>query len=215
MSNQELHLPITPSIAICGGCSNITFETSCKTYSTGWYCNYTLPLGGPVSLENLTNSKAFEEGTAVRLFSGSDFSGGAVYNESDHLYTANFAVIGAPPNNYANQKWSYTVASECALWMCVQACGSKMVNSNLSQSTVQTISQMANLNLTNDPDRGFNYYPTEHWNFQDLPAEMCPRPNANYTVGKYMWVNIVHHLSINVFNGSVLYYPVDQIPSSD
>ena len=86
---------------------------------------------------------------------------------------------------------------------------------NLSQSTVQTFSQIANLNLTNDPDRGFNYYPSEDWNFQDLPAEMRPRPNANYTVGKYVWFNIVHYPSINVFNGSVLYYPVDQTPSSD
>ena len=165
-----------------------------------------------MSLGNLTNSGAFEEVTAVRLFSGSDFSGGAVYNESDQLYIANFAVIGAPPNTYANQKWSSTVASECALWMCVQAYESKMV---LSQSTVQTFSQIANLNLTNDPDGGFNYYPSEDWNFQDPPAEMRPRPNANYTVGKYMWFNIVPYPSISVFNGSVLYYPVDQIPSSD
>ena len=29
-----------------------------------------------------------------------------------------------------------------------------------------------------------------------------------------MWFNIVHYPSINVFNGSMLYYPVDQIPSS-
>src|SRR5579859_3290104 len=124
--------PITPSLAVCAECSPSKYEENCDSI----FCNYTMPSGSQVRLEN--PGEDYEQGGFAVLQSH-----GAKYNASlqDKLYIANFDVIGWPylesPQNASTQRLT---ASECAMWMCVQAYNISTRSNRQSQTIVQTIS---------------------------------------------------------------------------
>ena len=129
---------------------------------------------------------------------------GTVYNTSDEhrIWLANFDVFGTP---YYTQTEGYleslpnenAIASECALWMCVQAFKTNTINTNQIQTIVQTFSQVIN---SSDPGM-FNL--TDYYVFSTLPAEMNPRPQASYTVDISAKTEFSNSLSM--FNGSLLF----------
>ena len=139
-------------------------------------------------------------------------SPGAIYKQNDsNLYISNFEVVGSPassrnPQYYPPWTNSSIVASECALWMCVQAFGSSTINANQTQVVMQEVSQ--GRNATALAQTGGNF------TFQDIPSEMNPKSDANYTIGWEGWMAFRIYLE-PMFNGSASSYPESRKASSD
>ena len=143
-------------------------------------------------------------------------SPGAIYQKNDsNLYISNFEVVGgvADSSGASSVPWpnSSTVASECALWMCVQAFEMNMVNANQTQAVMQEFFQIQNKTTTID-DSGSPYYGS--FTFQDIPRRMNPRPEGNYTVGFFAFHAFQNYLG-TMFNGSVRLMPSSTVASSD
>lgn len=133
--------PITPLLAVCGACVNLTWQLKCGFNLTtdlefGKYseCQYALPSG---EIANISNVIMADMGIGFQVFP----SVGHTYKKSrtDILYIANFEAVGAP--NGSHRDWmpansSSTVASECALWMCIQAYETKQINGAQNQTVV-------------------------------------------------------------------------------
>ena len=143
-------------------------------------------------------------------------SPGAIYQQNDsNLYISNFEVVGSPlsPSELVSGPLdkSNTVASECALWMCVQAFEMSMVNSNQTEVVMQEFSQAENATTVFSPDGklGISTIP-----FHDIPSTMNPRPDANYTVGTGAYWAFRLYLS-SMFSGSVSPQQESTVASSD
>ena len=207
--------PITRSLAICGECSNSTYQQSCgetlnnltvtlggeimNNYTSPVY-RYTVPSG---AVANLTDFGQQSEGIGFQVMA----SLGAVYNMShtDRLYIANFDIVGAPANSYAAPSQSI-VASECALWISVQAYETRMVNSNQTQLIVQSFSQVINSDISS--------LDIDDVTFLNLPAEMNPRLHTNYTVGTLAAIAFQEYLP-TLFTRSFILNLESQSPSGD
>jgi len=176
--------PVTPSLAICGQCSPSTYEIHCNNYS----CNYTMPSGSIITLI----SPGTSEGPGFAVKSGT----GGKYNSSlhDKLYIANFDVVGASymslSQGFSNQT---TTASECAMWLCVQAYNVSTRSNHQVQTTIQTFSS---INSTPTDEIGL-----ANFTFPTLPAEMNATPNTNYSVSALGALGFQDTLSA-MFNGT-------------
>ena len=91
-----------------------------------------MPSGSTITLVNLTQDLRSIGEDAFRVMPGK----GAIYNSSDpsRLYVANLDIFGVPETN-AN-----TVASECALWFCVQTFNTTVTGSNQQQNVLESFS---------------------------------------------------------------------------
>ena len=141
-------------------------------------------------------------------------SPGAIYQQKgSNLYISNFEVVGGLANSSGLESvpWpnSSTVASECALWMCVQAFEMSMVNADQTQVVMQEFSQIKNAN-TVLVDGGL----FDNITFQDIPSTMNPRPDGNYTVGTGAYWAFQYYLS-PTFSGSVSLRAESKVSSSD
>ena len=196
--------PITPSLAICGACSNSTFRESCPpghnkdTSAPGpvdGSCNYTLPSGSKAFLtSNIDGYGAY----SFQLTS----SKGAMYkkNDTNRLYIANFDIV--------NARASPTQAYECALWMCVQAYETKVLDSKQTQRSVQTFSDM----VTSDP--GNEHGGSDNLTFREIPIAMNPMPLIQYTVGVTAQLGFETYLD-DLFNGNISYNVESYTSSTD
>lgn len=157
--------PITPSLAICGQCSPSTYEIHCDNI----FCNYTMPSGSIITLVGPDSTEG--PGFAVRP------GAGARYNSSlyDKLYITNFDVVGAPylslVQGFSNQT---TRASECAMWICMQAYNVSTRSNHQVQTIVHTFSS-----INSTPTYGSVF---SNFTFPTLPAELNAIPNTNYSV---------------------------------
>lgn len=178
--------PVTPSLAVCGQCSPSTYEIHCDYYS----CNYTMPSGSIITLISPGSS----QGPGFAVQSGT----GGKYNSSlyDKLYIANFDVVGAPykelSQGFSNQT---TSASECAMWLCVQAYNVSTRSNHQVQTTIQTFSS---INSTPSGNAVFAIF-----TFPTLPAEMNAAPNTNYSVSALGAKGFKDTLS-TMFNGTAV-----------
>ena len=209
--------PTTPSIAVCGACSNTTYQQSCdltdqaiSTKEREPLCHFKMPSGNIANLTDFGNQYATNEAAVILQVMPSP---GAIYKQNDsNLYISNFEVVGSPssPLFPATVPWtnSSTVASECALWICVQAFGSSTINANQTQVVIQDFSQIRN---TTAIAQGHSSDP---FTFHNLPSEMNPRPDANYTIGFMGWNAFQFYLG-PMFNGSVSLWPASTKASSD
>jgi hypothetical protein len=176
--------PVTPSLAICGQCSPSTYEIHCDND----FCNYTMPSRSIITLM----SPGASGGLGFAVKSGT----GGKYNSSlnDKLYIANFDVVGAPymslAQGFSNQT---TKASECAMWLCVQAYNVSTRSNNQVQTTIQTFSS---INSTLTDEGVYNNY-----TFLTLPAEMNATPNTNYSVS-FLGAGGFHDTLSTMFNGT-------------
>jgi hypothetical protein len=156
-----------------------------------------MPSGSQVTLEN--PGEDYEQGGFAVLKSN-----GAKYNASlqDKLYIANFDVVGWPflesPQSASTQR---VTASECAMWMCVQAYKVSTRSNRQSQTIVQTISSLnatlqtfSSINATRSYEEYYNY------TFPSLPAEMNAMPDKNFTVA--FWGAETYSSTLDTFNGT-------------
>ena len=172
------------------------------------YCNYSLPSG-----TNFTSSRANGVfGTIFHLSDlVSNNTQGDVYKQSIpsdslgpyvslenktpdevgdvQLYTANFEAIYTPWNSSGlglSQIASVDTqvfATECALWLCVQAYDVSVSSGRLSQSMVRSWSKAHYRGLQGD---NFNV------GFSDLPAEFNVAPSSNYSVSLDALTNLFY-----------------------
>ena len=171
-----------------------------------------MPSGNKVNLGNLAEVGIMFELVSFQVMQ----SPGAIYQpNASNLYISNFEVVGSPPNTsdsgFVSLLNSSIVASECALWMCVQAFEMSMVNPNQTQVVMQEFSQFRNSTAatTLGGTLGISTIP-----LQDIPSTMNPRPHGNYTVGLGAYSAFKAYLS-PTFNGSVDLREESMISSSD
>jgi len=211
-SEYNCDWPTTPSLAICGGCVNSTFEMSCtrsadlssEPTSTAT-CVYNMPSGYTA---NLTNFDEIDTGVGFRVFQSQGFHYPS--NDNDTLYLSNWEAVGAPANSVGSTQWQNqtTVASECALWMCVQS---------FEASQAYTIQQMQEVNesfsKTNTATRQTNA-PGNNISFLALPEEMNPPPNQNFSISGLALLSLTEYFA-SMFEGNITFNQADQSPSSD
>ena len=198
--------PRTTSLAICGSCSNSTYQLSCNTAADDQIkaqggvvdpiCSYTMPSGEVANLSHLGGS-----GFQVMQ------SEGAAYNSSNSsmLYITNFDLVGAPGNS-VQFSWlpSNTVAAECAMWFCVQAYDIIVFNTQQTQ-----ISQ--NFSKVVEPSQLGLF---SNFTFLDLPAEMDHRHDSQFNITLGAVVAFKNFLN-STFSGNVSLNTESNTASSD
>ena len=204
--------PITPTLAICGGCSQSTYQKSSSCFTAASYtewrqhptqsCTYTMPSGGIATLS--LDSSAFQVMP----------SKGAFYNTSDSsmLYIANFDLIG-----HATSWSSNIVAAECAMWFCVQAYDIKV-------TTTQQTQLSQNFSKVVGPSPETDYGVFSNYTFLNLPAGMNQRYHSQFivtSISASSYENFLKplfngtvHLESNNSDGTAL-TEVEPFPSSD
>ena len=132
----------------------------------------------------------------------------SVYNTS-RLDFAAFDVFGAPYENFASS-WpnSSTTSSTCSLWMCVKSLSVTTQTSSQIQTVNSTFSKTAHI-LSADDILGSGSV-----NFANLPAEMNPRPGANYSVDALAFLALQEFI-LSLADGNVTLNLESQLPSSD
>ena len=100
--------PLTPTLAICGGCVKSMYQTKCFPSScTGSVdktcvypgCNYTMPSGSVATLFNFDWHSRFQPDTALQRTVFQVMQGAGSFYGSEHpsrLYLTKFNVFGAP-----------------------------------------------------------------------------------------------------------------------
>ncbi|KAK4695801.1 hypothetical protein P7C71_g2009, partial [Lecanoromycetidae sp. Uapishka_2] len=179
---------------------------------TNTTCVYEMPSGAQASLSNFGVNPT--NGYGFQVFQ----SPGATYNASqtDRLYLANFEIVGAPfhtlgPQFQQNDSRS-TIASECALWMCVQSYNSTMTSGKQEYSNISSFSTVGNSNISSLREQSGGFL----WNitFIDIPQEMNPAPGINYTISGFAYEALTQYFD-PLFNGSIHFNPGSELPSSD
>lgn len=157
---------------------------------------------------NLTNFAEASQGAGFQVFQSTE----AVYraDSTDVLYIANFEVVGAPNNSLEWTPWQnkMTVASECALWMCIQAYETKQVNGNQSQVVIQEFPTVHNSSL------GIGSVLSNNVTFEDLPTAMNAKPNTKYMVSGGAVLALQQYFG-TFFNGTIFLNQQAQLASSD
>jgi hypothetical protein len=179
--------PVTPSLAVCGACSASTYHLACDDT----FCNYTMPSGSVISLIN-PEKVSGGTGFAVVPGNGSKWD----FNLHDKLYIANFDAVGASDRSLVQGFNASTAkASECAMWLCIQAYDVTTRATHQVQTIVHTFSY---INSTPVSTSVFDNY-----TFPALPAEMNPTPDTDYNVSVDGWQQFSSTL-IGQFNGTAM-----------
>ena len=198
--------PITPSVAVCGKCSSIEYQTNCKNE----ICYYTMPSGNIINLTDPTSVTSHQ--VIFRTVSNQeDTYTSSSYNDSqiNRLYIAKFEVFGAPYDRNAIEApgdgpfpWpnSSTIASECAIWMCVQSYNASQVDGNQKESITSEFAQFIDFNV--DPHDVQNY--------------TFLRPYSNYNINSIASDAMTEYLhETGYFDGSITIGGGGQDPSND
>lgn len=130
--------PITPSLAICGGCAPIfPVDTNCNSTA----CNFTMASGSVFELTTFPNT--FAEGVGFQTME----TRGQHWNMSvmDHLYITHFDMMGAPYNSIAGTATAANMrnASECALWWCINEYNTSFSSGQQTQHVVSSFSEIS------------------------------------------------------------------------
>ena len=199
--------PITPSVAICGGCVETEFSTSCNYDASGispGICNYTLPSG---EIANLTNrNSSGHVGTALKVFGSPGFH--FKKSQTDKLYLSNFEAVGMPAGTRTGDiSWQNTTdqAYECALWACVQAFETWQVNSNQTQVVRRSWDKVDDSSFRDVND---------NVTFVDLPKDMNIQMGDNFSFLQLAAVSLINYLE-PLFDGNINVTVDAQFPSSD
>ena len=161
--------PITPSLAICGGCVDTTFTLNCDES----VCNYTTASGAVASLSNFKSLSS--QGVGFRVVKSKGFHYQSA--QLDQLHLSNFEAVGARANIYSTdfKNNDSIVAQECALWMCIQSFETWTVSSNQTTAVRETF---AKINPFNSTSARF----ISNVSFTPLQDSMNPHPDASYNV---------------------------------
>ena len=194
-------------MAICGACVNSTWQLKCggnPTPDIGFGCQYVLPSGGIANITNIGGSVA---GVGFQVFP----SVGHTYKKSrtDVAYIANFEAVGAPNNSH--KAWepannSLTVASECALWMCIQAYETKYANAVQTQTVVNEYYTVDNTSKAGDWEYDIN--------FVSIPSEFNTMSTSVYSIYSPALMALREYYD-SLFNGNITLGVLSQTPTSD
>ncbi len=175
-----------------------------------------MPSGNILSLDNPAQTDYQQRVFTVQPDEQDTYTSSS-YDDSqiDRLFIAKFDAFGAPydPNapaavsGDAPYSWSNssTIASECALWMCVQTYNASQVHGNQTESITSEFSQFVS----------FSVDPHDHENYTFL------QPYSNYTVNAIASDAMTEYLQgtddggTDYFNGSIQLGGGGQNPSSD
>ncbi len=206
--------PITPSLAICGGCVNTTYKLKCSSDSSPGVvgrCTYQMPSGKSIHLQKTGDKTPTEISTDFSVIPSSGFHYNA--NDTDKFYLANFEAVGAPANmNLTTLKQDSVVSSECALWICVQSFESLQRNSNQTSTNREGFSKIQPDSRQNSicqmGDSSYNMI------FEPLPPSMNPPAGINFTFNSIAACGFTYYFP-SLFNGSVNRLRDIPGPSSD
>jgi hypothetical protein len=216
--SDECYWPTTPSLAICGGCVDSTFEISCNrstdlsSESNGGQeptstatCVYKMPSGYTA---NLTNFAEIDMGVGFQVFQSEGFHYPS--NDNNTLYLTNWEAVGAPANSVGGTPWQNqtTVASECALWMCVQSFES--FHTNTIEQTQVVKDSFSKIDTATRPAHGL----VNNISFLALPEEMNPPPNQNFSIFGLALLSLTEYFA-TIFEGNITLSQAEQNPSSD
>lgn len=156
--------PTTPSLAICGECSDTTPDIVCVK---GGNCTYTMPSGTTAKIGNYPQSA--DGFTLIQVMQGK----GSSYRKDDTsmAYLTNFDVVGGPVAGN-----STLIAAECALWLCVTAWATNTLSGSQSQVSLGEYSHLSNQSF--GPSFSHNL---SRFGFSNLPSNMNAPPNSNFT----------------------------------
>lgn len=193
--------PITPTMAVCGECRNVSYTDSCNST----VCEFTMATGTVMHLANWFNGEA-TYGVGFQVVSRTVNPIG-----TRRLDIALFDILGGPYDSYT-QGWpkSETLSSTCSMWMCVNAL-SVTTNSNSQTQTLNASFSKTARVLTEEIIYGNE---GGYINFAELPAEMNPVPGANYSVEWLANIALTEFMA-PMTNGSVILNLESHIPSSD
>ena len=200
--------PLTPTLAVCGGCIKSKYQTNCfhSVTLSEPCCIYTMPSG---SVATLCNMEAAGEGTGFQVMQ----SKGSFYESQDpsRVYISNFDIFGAPFGTRTLDLWSNisTISSECALWMCVQALNTTTSSTRQTQLSIQDFASVINSTQFDDGSDG-----SDNITFMALPPSMSPRTQATYNLSEFAILYLQGYLS-QMINGTVILNEVSSSPSSD
>lgn len=155
-----------------------------------------MPSGNVVNLTNPTYVATYGQVVFRTVSNQGDTYTSTSYNDSniDRLFIAKFDVFGAPydPNATAAETYSWpnssTIASECAIWMCVQTYNASQVDGNQKESITSEFAQFVDFNV--DPHDSQNY--------------TFLQPYSNYTVSSTSSNAMTEYLQgTGYFDGSI------------
>ena len=178
---------------MCGACSNTTYQRTCtfgdEMDHSPAFCQFELPSG---NIANLTNPAYLD---SLDSFNNPSYSfrimRGPTEDYTSHV--TQFDIIGSTAN-FAAWPNSSIIASECALWMCVQAFETSMINTHQIETVGQEFSQVAAAINPNDS----NLY------FLDIPSTMNPRPGAGFLF-HIPNLSALQGYLYHMFNGTMTY----------
>ena len=148
--------PSTATLSVCGACThNVSYQTVCVPHDCVEIrdggeceptCNYTMPSGSVATLLNFTHGADTLGGVGFEVIP----SDGAFYNSSDpsRLYIVNFDLFGAPASQVYQDRifepWANesTIATECALWFCIQTIDTSITNTQQKDSVIGVYSSI-------------------------------------------------------------------------
>lgn len=174
-STGQCSWPIIPSLAICGGCTDVTTNvwyncTNVSNPTTESYQNCTYHLTDAYgldieviwALEGNGSEYAIGDTPAFR----SSYFANPQYNESDLLYTSNFYMADASKTHVPSVQ-----VHGCALWFCVQAYNITVDNGTQSQEIVGNWSRTLSFNFS-----------TGYLNFTEIPASFNIPSDTDFAV---------------------------------
>jgi len=157
---------------------------------------------------NLTNFAEIDMGVGFQVFQ----SEGSHYpsNDNNTLYLSNWEAVGAPANALGGTRWQNqtTVASECALWMCVQSFETFETVTN--QQTQVVKESFSKIDTATRPARVL----ANDVSFLALPEDMNPPPNQNFSIFGLAALSLTEYFA-TLFDGNITLNQGEHNPSSD
>ena len=158
--------PITPSVAVCGGCVDSALDVTCAS----GVCLYKTPSGYNTTLKDFSDDDDDDRKIGHAFHSAPTNGYHYNRNSSERLYIANFEIVGLPQNIFQGGKMSPSLpvnaraslqkeswrASECALWACVQAYKTERINGKQSQIVQQTWEKISQADATRSNNLPYN-----------------------------------------------------------
>ncbi|CAI0644526.1 unnamed protein product [Colletotrichum noveboracense] len=187
--------PIIPTLGVCGACVNTTDEIIID--GLGGSCNVSTPSG-----IKFTGGCGNEwEGTKFMVGAGSGKVFSLVpeapgHSEAPHIIV-DFGALGIPPgvNNTMGPLHEGLVATDCALWYCLQAHKVSVVEGKLTDEIVKTWSKV-------NESEGL-----ESYNFLQAPSEPFNLdPDERYYIAQHQMSTVQDYLSNQNISGTVARY---------
>lgn len=186
--------PITPSLAMCGGCTDVTNLTTKAPALAKDTAIYTLPDGTTFHTIDDAAPDISNMGSGLTALLNVSASDGYIYNHRQisenqlpgRIYAANFNVAHAKlPVQFLGEAGNLTALSmhECALWFCVKAYNISYASGKRNVEVVGEWDQ-ASPYLYNSSIHETLYFedPGSMRNFSDLPAEFNAQKHTTFGV---------------------------------